>query len=312
MNYLREQHPASDPAPNRLLSLPLELREQIYAYLFAPCIWTTEHPFPSCLPSAAPGRFRIYTTLLLVSHALHDDIKTYFSKFIAPNLKVYFHTLTSLRAFQALAHHNPLLKSSTFHLCSGNAPARASNGVTLPRHPKQTLAEAEEIEAVIRIQPGFKWWMDEVPGFYRARPAVQTNYGYFPPSSTSSSSPAAPAAMVAGWKPWRYGIAVFQQTGGEVCDSPSCPQRAAGAEAVGVTEVRYPPLRSKGDRAGEKQPLSLSCFIWAQQGGDAESFTPPRHRPQASIMVLAARLKDMWLPQNVVETYLKLRRERME
>lgn len=303
----------SETPPNRLLALPLELREQIYAYVFAPCTWTTEHPFPSCLPSPTTGRFRSYANLTLVSHAVLDDVKAYFIKFVASRITFYFHTVSALRTFQHLARNHPILQTSTFNIRSGNTAARQSRAVD-GRHQgiqRQSDADAEAIEALIRIQPGFQWWMDEVPGFYCARPDLQTDHGLHPRSSFLP-----PSAAGAGWKPRKYGIAVVQQTGGEVCDSPECPQKASGAAAaVEVTEVHYPPLHSRKDDEGTSttKPLRLSCFIWTSPLRDRASYVPPgRYRAPASIMVLEGRLQDVWVPEKVVDTYLKQRRKRMD
>lgn len=298
----------SSPNPS-LLSLPQELRDHIYSFLFLPATWTTEHPFPSCLPSGP--RFSAYATLCLVNRALYNDAKAYFVKHIATKSTFYFTSVASLRRFQDLAQRNPILQQSKFSLrCADGYVYSKYINPDMPHDLHQDRADVEAIEALIRIQPGFHWWMDELPGFYRSHPATLTNYGYFPPTGPNA------------WKPSKHGFAVFEQTGGEVCDSETCSPRAPGnGREAEVTEVHYPVLhQAKSSPATDphtetaesasiipRGPLNLSCYIWQQYDNDVGRSSASR----ASIMVLEGKPQDVWIPPDPVAAVLRLRAQRM-
>lgn len=302
----------ASPSTSSLLSLPQELRDLIFSYLFLPATYTTEHPFPQCLPSD-PKRFTAYRAIRLVNRALSTDAQSYFIKHISPQITFYFTSTTELRHFQhRVQHRHPFLQHSNFHIRCGSGVGRSYRLSTRV----QTRAESEEVESLIRIQPGFRWWMDELPGFYRSRPATLTNYGYFP-----ATGPAA-------WKPSKFGVVVFEQTGGEVCDSERCARRTRRQDLIGdVTEVQFPPLSpphasstpATSEGSGREVaslpggPLKLSCYIWSPETNGRMHPLGPQvgDRSEVAIMVLQGKLRDVWVPENVVEVALKQRRERM-
>lgn len=283
-----------------LLALPQEIRDQIYSFLFLSATATTEHPFPECIPRG--WRFKEYFNICLVNRALYNDAKAYFTKYVAPKATFYFSNADHLRALQRKAIEHPVLKQMNFHIRCGNGTYRTSRPVRCSFHVFMEAArrETEQIEALIRIQPGFEWWMDELPGFYRIFPAVQTNYGYFPATGPKA------------WKPRDYGMAVLGQTGGEICDWPFCAQRARGrGNTLGVTEVHYPLLHQSrvpvnGTFAG-KGILRLSCFVWTLDFDDPNT----RHTKTCSTMVLEGKLLDVWVPDDPINKYFTRRRQRM-
>lgn len=281
------------PEYSPLLALPQELRDQIYSFLFLPATATTEHPFTSCI--SPNSRFTTYHAITLVNRFLHSDTKAYFTKHIIPNVTFHFTSLPALHTFQSQALVHPLLKEANFHIRSALPTGNPS-----PSHPyHQTRVDEEKIEALIGIQPGYKPWIDDLPGFYRSHPPPNT-----PPFGRI------PATGPKAWKPRKRGVAIFQQTGGEVCDSPTCPQLRGGGVTEEVTEVRFPALQqgtwsqdeSEGNLvAGEKGSLSLSCFIWTKDMSSASGSA----RAEVSIMALEGELRDVWVPGNPVEVHTR-------
>ena len=310
-----------------LLGLPQELRDHIYSFLFLEATATTEHPFHTCRPTGR-RRFHSYFATCLVNKTLYQDVKPYFTKHIAPHVTFSFTSVHKLRHFVQLYAFHPVLRTSNFRI-------QCSHRDFYP----YTVKDREEVEALIRIQPGFTWFMDEVPGFYRSTPPTITNYGYW----------AQTGAKV--WKPEKNGYARFEQTGGEICDSKSCYQRIdsyplyqtdgaqypilpndlpfhqtvyVGVDPVSVTEVRYPPLKQDRHadveenvfRPSGRGTLTLTGYLWTDRSklllGAQNGHTLVIEPEERAVMALEGNLRDVWLPNHVVEMYLRKRSERMQ
>ena len=253
-----------------LLSLPPELRDNIYSFLFLPATATTEHPFLECFPP--PSRFKPYQAISLVNKALHHEAKDYFTTFIAPRTTIYLTTVASLRYYQSLALSNPVLQRCTFHL-------RANSFFNPPRDSVQTRAQAEEVMALMRLQPGFEECMDQVSGFQSIPVRPQRPY----------------QDVLKGKRPRKPKQFHLEQTGGEVCDSPRCRQKVRGyGNEVKVEEVRYL-------EAG----LSLCCYIWRDPGPF------PSGNFARQLLCLEGKLSDLWVPDDVVKVFLMKRRHEL-
>jgi hypothetical protein len=140
-----------------LLSLPTELREEIYVYFFEDLVSPPWHPWDH-LPSNA--RFRDYLSLILSNREVYHHCTELFRKRYANRTTFNFETASGIFNFREQAWCRfPQLSEARFALKMLNVDENDD------RYP-----EKDAIDMIIDQQPGFQeYWLSE-PGYFVTRP----------------------------------------------------------------------------------------------------------------------------------------------
>lgn len=276
---------SSSASSANLLSLPLELRDEIFSFLLADLSRAPQHPWDDLAPYQDFGAFAHYVALLLVNRQIATEVRAVYAREVLPRLTYYVDDLRSLQPIHELQrqqqrrrrhdHHQerhsdlpspyyPLLHPSVrFHLRVRAAPHNPTGLRPSPNGLKGDLTT---------FYRGFLEEWDALPRPYSAVVGLRF---------AKSTDPA--------WNPLEHGFSLH----------PRARCCAFDETCTNYREIAYPPLEESlrlrtctwWVEVPEPEPAAVT---WAWESGTSPPAPPPKTvRAATGCFIVEGLLKDL-------------------